>query len=261
MYTSEALLTNVIGVLTRVPKKVLKNYFVRHCSTNQEDLKSVQADWKQFSAAYTQFRSSFAKTVGDDDFLQRVFVQLATTSALMGKLDADEDEYGLYAGCALFVSKWCEALGQVFFPGCNEVAFFALWSPFLDSVGIKWPFHGTPSVVTIALQDLAEDGGAFPLVFPGPCPKMGEELGVVNWSKVLGEATTGVFGAAKISSRQVLFFNPTDADVKTHRKHDAVWAIDSLPVSKEAEEFEEESEEDEGEYQEQMNKLQEVLGE
>lgn len=273
--TSDDLLKSVTGVLTRIPKKDLKNYFSRHCAANLEDLRHIQSDWKEFATVYDEFKKTFAARVAENEFLQRIFVQLATVSAVMGKIDPDSDEYGLYAGCALFVSFWSESLSKIFFPKCSPLCFFAMWSPFLRTLNVDWRFHGTPGVVLIALsQEVEEDETSYGLVFPGPAPsdeidETGAATGVQGWEGKmralngdLRELFKYTFGLAshKLSSRQILYFNPADAEFQCHRKHKDSWAIEALPGAPVDEEFEQdETEEDTGEYKEEMIKLQSFL--
>lgn len=275
--TSEDLLKSIVSLLTRVPKKDLKNYYSRHSAANLDDFKTIQSDWKVFSAAYDDFKKTFADTVANNEKLQRYFVQLATASAVLGKINPENDPFGLYAGCALFVSMWTEKLGQILFPNCTRLAFFALWSPFLQSLNIDWKFHGTFGVLLITLgqmyDDAADGDAAFALVFPGPAPSSSTEKDkeVEGWaskSKHLPQNVRDmfkyVFGlSGNASSRQIQYFNPANDDgmFQCYRSYENCWAIDSMPVSLDIEEFEkvEPVEPDEAEYKDELKRLQGML--
>lgn len=282
--TSETVLKSVTAVLTRVPKRALKNYFVRHCAANLKDIRQVQRDWVVLSKSYEVFKKNFATLIADNDFYQRLFVQLAMVSSLLGKIDPSNDTYGLYGGAALFVSEWCRVLGSIFFPQCHELAFFALWSPFLKSFNVSWAFHGTSRVVLMSLaQEVdAADGDPFALLFPGPSPCRelavsaddGDDdddatIGVEGWAaksrhfesnddKALFMQIFGVAG--RLSSRQVQYYNPADETLAIRRKYDDCWAIDAIAPPADVAEFEKEDlDEDTGEFVSEMANLSSML--
>ena len=281
MLNSADLLQTVIKVITNVPKKELKVNFVRHCSTLRDNklVKSVNADWKRFSSCYKQFKSEFSSKIDEDTFLQKIFVQLATVSVLLGNVAPEEDSLGIYAGCALFISEWCQFLSRYLFPDCPPYTFYAIWSPLLKTFGVDWAFHGFSSTVLMALDQVVagdedeEQIDAYPLNFPGPAPMISEEgLEVCSWSQHFNTLTSEIvrsqfntiFGYAhtnkKIPSKHVTYFNPSDETFSPHRSYNNIWAIDTLPSSPEIEEFEEDGEEeDTNEFKEDMAKLTSML--
>lgn len=265
---TQELLQSVTKTITHIPKRELKNYFARHCAANRLDMRRVQSDWKVFSAAFDSFKTSFETKLDDTDFFQRVVIQLACASALLGKLDPHNDPQGLYGGCSIFVSEWCAWMGQAFFGDCNPLAFFAIWSPFLKRFGVGWEFHGTTSTVLIALEDCVDEAGeAFASNFPGPAPLQDDDdKAFVNWAKFLrrmgeSERITAIFGGS-ISSRQITYYNPVDESFELHRKYDKVWAIDTLQPPPEVVEFEQEDDDDELKetFSKEMAKLGSLLG-
>jgi hypothetical protein len=287
---SEELLQTVIKVITNVPVKELKKNFVRHCSTTCDAklIKSVHADWKRFKDAYAEFQAGFGEDVESSVFLQKVLVQLATVSALMGKINPAVDELGVYAGCALFVSEWCQDLGQRLFPGCPWYTFYAIWSPFLNTFGVDWGYHGPSQTVLLALEqnvgdedDSNDELDFYVPIFPGPAPCM--EVGssnvnrlegsVISWDKHFGTITSSsmrnqfnlIFGlparSKKLSSKQITYFNPSDNSFTPHRGFSKTWTIDVLAAAPDIAEFEEGVEEDTGAFDADMSKLQAMLAE
>lgn len=273
--TTTELLKTVTNILTHIPKRELKNYFARHCAVNLKDVRRVQADWKCLSAAYDTFKTNLVQMIDDNDFYQNIFVQLACASAVMGRIDPTNDTKGLYAGCALFVSEWCKALGEIFFADCHPLSFYALWSPFLKRFGVAWEFHGTSEALLIALEECADEAGeAFAPHFPGPAPCKEataegtvDAIGLIDWTKAIRASDhrarlERIFGGT-VSSRQVAYYNPADETFTydLHRKYDNVWAVDYLQPPPEIVEFEQEDDDDEtnATYKEEMDKLQSLL--
>lgn len=271
--TSDELLASVCKVLTRVPRKQLKNYFVRHTATSlgPDALKRVQKDWKQFSERYSEFRKTFVATVEEDFELQRILVQLAVATMLLGTIhngeDGEEsendDEYGLIGGLALFVSAWCNELGRRLFAGCSPVAVFALWSPFMDTFSVDWKWHGVAKTVLISLNQLSE--ASAPL-FPGPAPASAAAQDDADaakttqkwssWQRALPsdeciELFSLAFGqTTALSSRNTFYYNPAAPELQVQTRATGCWAIDVLRAAPEIEEFEavDDEEEDTAEY-------------
>jgi hypothetical protein len=244
--TASELLTTVSSILTHIPKKELKQYFVRHVALSSE-IRTVAADFNTLWSAFRVFQKRLPEILADDEQLQRVIVQLACVSAVLGKLDPDNDEYGLYAGCALFVSEWCAYLGLRLFPKCHPLSFYALWSPFLRILGVPWAYHGATSVVLVSLAQNVEmeDDEPYSLVFPGPAPNMTssntseKDSWFESWSTRDSPALRQLVGfSSRVASRQVQYFNPADSSWQLHRKYDSIWAYDLLAQPPEVAEFE-----------------------
>lgn len=207
------LIETVVNVLVNVPRRVLKKNFVQHCShlRSKKELQSVQQKWKVFAREYDEFKREFPLLAQDDEFMQRLVVQMATVSTLMGKIDVENDTFGLYAGCVLFVSEWSKYLGRTLFPESPVYAFYALWSSILNMFGVDWMYHGSTNTVLIALTENADipvnenddDGDTdndaddndedavnpdfepYPCIFPGAAPDVDLESGQLQtrtWS-------------------------------------------------------------------------------
>lgn len=272
-YNSEELLKTVTNVLTNVPKSTLKKNFIRHCSVSGGDVNKVASVYKKFAIAYNNFKDSFTDQVAENDFLQRILIQLATVSALLGKLDPEvNDEYGLYGGCALFVSEWSRQLGTILFEGHPDYAFYSLWSAVLNLFKVDWAYQGCAYSVLVGLSNLIEGGlEPFATCFPGPAPKVEDDgtLSTQSWSshsltfdKDEKDVFQQVFGQTRLSPKHVFYYNPADEDFKVVRKADKTWAIDLMPGNPDVEEFEaEEDEEDTGTFQEEAKKLRGMLAE
>jgi hypothetical protein len=277
-YNSEELLKTVTNVLTNVPKKALKNNFIRHCSVSGGDVNKVASVYKKFAPAYTEFKGGFAAQVTENDFLQRILVQLSTVSALLGKLDPEtNDEFGLYAGCALFVAEWSSQLSTVLFDGHPDYAFYSLWSSVLNLFKVDRAYQGSTYGVLVSLSAVLEGGEGedelepFALCFPGPAPKVEDDgtLSTQSWSSYkFDEEEQTLFnqvfgqrdGQTRVPSKSVFYYNPADEQFKLIRVPEKTWAIDVMPGNPDVEEFEaDDEEEDTGTFQEEAKKLQGML--
>lgn len=283
-FTAGDLIKKVAGVLTKVPKRDFKNYFVRHCAVNKKlNSKEIVGEWNRIRESYKHFQTNFATLVDTNDFYQKVFVQLALVTSIMGTMRPDSgDQYGLYAGCALYIAEWCGVLSEMFFPKCHALAFYALWSPFMKIAGVDWEYQGTTDAVLMTLAETREDGndeGAAPyaLVFPGSAPcyvnaSDNPEAGLLSVSGTGWETRANamnetqrqlmktVFGySGKLHSRQVTYFNPADKTFGVRRDASECWAVDVLPQPQEEVQFEQEEEEDTGAYKEELAGLAQLL--
>lgn len=275
-FTADDLVKKVVGVLTKVPKREFKNYFVRHCAVNKKiHSKEIIGEWYKIRESYKEFQVSFASLIARNEFYQKVFVQLSLVTAIMGNMKPENDKFGLYAGCALFVSEWCGHLSRIFFEQCHPLAFYALWSPFMKTAGVSWEYQGTTDAVLMTLaEDMDEDDAPFALLFPGyaPCWDMDEDgvtktVGITSWSSKANALDQSqrdllkvVFGyRGKLHSRQVTYFNPADETFGVLRNASQSWAVDVLPPPQEQVQFEQEEEEDTGAYTEEMDELSQLL--
>ena len=255
--TADALLKKVTSVLTNIPKKELKQFFVRHSAlAGTLDSRQTVADWSVMRREYEEFQKTFVETLDQNENYRRIFVQMVLVVVLMKSIDPENDQHGLFAGCALYVSEWSSALGKVFFPKSHPLTFYSLWSSFMQLFNIPWEYHGTSgSVLSILAGNYDEDNHAT-LLFPGAGPKNDGTADFESWSTIINslskdvrESCQSVFGySGKLHGRQLNYFNPADVSFGVFRNPDKCWAFDLLAKPEDVLQFEQDEEEDTSKY-------------